>query len=44
MFDSIGHPIIYLRRERIGEIGIGDLKTGEWRFLEDKEINILKDL
>jgi 23S rRNA pseudouridine2605 synthase len=44
MFDYIKHTVIKLKREKIGEIGLGKLKIGHWRYLNDKEINYLKKL
>lgn len=44
MFDAIGHPVLYLKRIRIGNIKLGDLKSGEWRYLTSREIRILKEL
>lgn len=35
---NIGHPVLKLKRIRIGNIRIGDLKPGEYRFLSKKEI------
>ncbi|MDI6605168.1 MAG: pseudouridine synthase [Thermoanaerobacteraceae bacterium] len=44
MFDYIKHTVIKLKREKIGEIGLGKLKIGHCRYLNDKEINYLKKL
>lgn len=44
MCASVGHEVIKLSRIRIGKIGLGTLKTGEWRFLTDSEIKYLKAL
>ncbi len=44
MCSAIGHEVIRLKRIRIGEIGLGELKTGEWRYLKDSEIEYLKAL
>jgi len=44
MFDAINHPVIYLRRERIGNLRLGSLRPGEWRYLSNMEINHLKQL
>ncbi|HHU49042.1 MAG: pseudouridine synthase [Caldicoprobacterales bacterium] len=38
MFEAIGHPVIYLRRERIGNLTLGELNTGLWRYLSHKEV------
>lgn len=42
MCDAIGHPVIRLRRVRIGPIADTRLKTGHWRELTAKEITALK--
>jgi len=44
MCSAIGHDVIRLRRIKIGDIGLGGLKTGEWRYLKDSEIRYLKKL
>jgi 23S rRNA pseudouridine2605 synthase len=44
MFEAIGHPVIYLRRESFGGLRIKDMSPGEWRKLTDEEIKKLKSL
>jgi 23S rRNA pseudouridine2605 synthase len=44
MFDAIGHPVVRLRRVRIGPITDARLKPGEFRELTDKEVRALKGL
>ena len=44
MCSAIGHEVIRLTRTNIGKISIGDLKTGQWRYLTANEIKYLKDL
>lgn len=39
MFDLVSHPVKYLKRIRIGKIHLGDLNTGEFRYLTNQEIN-----
>ena len=41
IFDSIGHPVIKLKRIRYGNLNVDDLRYGEYRELSLKEI---KDL
>jgi len=43
MCSAIGHEVIRLKRIRIGKIGLGALKPGEWRKLSEPEINYLKE-
>lgn len=42
MCESIGHPIIHLRRDAIGDLKLEGLRIGEWRYLTEKEIEYLK--
>ncbi len=42
-FFRIGHPVIKLKRIAIGPIRDRYLKPGEWRFLTQREVEILKD-
>lgn len=44
MCSAIGHDVLKLKRIRIGRIGLGSLKTGEWRYLTDSEIEYLKHM
>ncbi|MGN1317788.1 MAG: pseudouridine synthase [Lachnospirales bacterium] len=44
MCDAIHTPVIKLKRVGIGEIKLGDLKVGKYRFLNDDEIKYLKSL
>ena len=42
MFARIGHPVAKLRRVRIGPLGLGNLKPGEYRVLSQPEIERLR--
>ncbi len=44
MCQAARHPVASLRRIAEGEIYLGDLKKGSWRYLTDKEIRYLKEL
>jgi 23S rRNA pseudouridine2605 synthase len=44
MCESIGHPVLFLQRISVGKIVLGDLKKGHWRYLNENEINYLKNL
>lgn len=45
MCKAIMHPVITLRRISVGEIILSsDLKKGQWRYLNDTEIQYLKNL
>jgi 23S rRNA pseudouridine2605 synthase len=42
MFEKIGHPVLRLKRVRIGPIRLGKLAPGEFRKLETRELDQLK--
>ncbi|MEA4825050.1 MAG: pseudouridine synthase [Clostridium sp.] len=44
MCEKIGHPVIALKRISVGNIKLGNLRRGEWRYLDENEINYLKNL
>lgn len=39
---SLGHPVRRLVRQRIGPIELGDLSSGSWRYLTDREVAALR--
>ena len=41
MFKGVGHPVIRLKRVRIGNLRLGNLPSGEYRFLTPEEISEL---
>lgn len=44
MCQAARHPVSTLRRVAEGELYLGDLKKGSWRYLTNKEIQYLKEL
>jgi 23S rRNA pseudouridine2605 synthase len=42
MFAELGYDVIRLRRVRYGPIRLGDLPAGEWRELDERELNALR--
>ena len=44
MFEAVGKKVLHLTRIRQGNLTLGSLKTGEWRYLTAKEIQYLEDL
>lgn len=44
MCEKIGHPVTSLKRIAIGDLELGTLKKGCWRFLNDNEIEYLKKI
>ena len=44
MCEAINKKVLALHRSKIGNIGVKDLKLGEWRYLTPKEVeSIIKD-
>lgn len=41
VFKLLGHPVIYLKRLRVGPIKLGNLKKGKYRHLTKKELSTL---
>ena len=41
MFKAVGYPVIHLKRVRIGNLRLGNLPSGEYRFLTPEEISEL---
>ena len=41
MFKAVGHPVIRLKRTRIGNLALGNLPQGQHRFLTPQEITAL---
>lgn len=44
MIESLGRRVMFLKRMAIGELRVGGLKRGEWRYLTDDEVSYLKSL
>ena len=44
MFKAVGHPVIGLKRTRIGNLRLGNLRQGQYRFLTESEITALMEL
>ena len=42
MFEAVGHPVDRLVRVRFGPIDLGDLPTGRWRRLGERDIDALR--
>jgi pseudouridine synthase len=41
LFGVIGHPVITLRRAKLGPLDLGDLPEGQWRELSEAEVRTL---
>ena len=39
---DLGHPVRRLIREKIGPLVLGDLPSGQWRYLTEREVSDLK--
>jgi 23S rRNA pseudouridine2605 synthase len=44
MLEAVGHPVIKLMRVKMGPLTLGSLAPGEFRFLTDREANVLREL
>ena len=44
MFKAVGHPVIRLKRTRIGNLRLGSLRQGAYRFLAASEVKALMEL
>lgn len=42
MCDAVDHPVVSLRRVKLGPLDVGRLKPGEWRALEAQEVEALR--
>ena len=41
MLEAVGHKTLRLKREGYGPLSLGELKSGQWRFLTDREVDDL---
>ena len=44
MCEAIGKKVLALHRTKIGNINVKNLKLGEWRYLNQKEVKSLLDI
>jgi 23S rRNA pseudouridine2605 synthase len=44
MLEAVGHPVLKLTRIKMGPLSLGDLASGEFRYLTDHEANALREL
>jgi len=44
MLEAVGHATLLLRRVRIGNISLGELPLGQWRYLTEDELAALRKL
>ena len=44
MFETVGKEVEFLKRVAVGDLRLGGLKRGEYRFLNDYEVEYLKNL
>lgn len=42
MFEAVGHRVLHLKRDGFGGMRLGNLQTGKWLFLTQKEVESLK--
>jgi 23S rRNA pseudouridine2604 synthase len=43
MCEAFGYNVVRLERIRIGKIKLENLKSRRWRYLDEKEIKLLKE-
>lgn len=41
MCEAINKKVLALHRSKIGDIGVKDLKIGNWRYLNQKEVEYI---
>jgi len=41
MFEAVGHPVLQLKRIAYGQLELGGLKPGEYRYLSPDDINMI---
>lgn len=41
MCEAVGHPVLRLKRTAVGGLKLGELKPGEWRYLNEQEIRLI---
>ncbi len=44
MFESVGKEVEFLKRVAVGELHLGGLQRGAYRFLNEKELEYIKNL
>jgi 23S rRNA pseudouridine2605 synthase len=42
MLEALGHPVRHLHRSRYGGLTLGELGPGQWRELDDDEVELLR--
>ena len=43
MFEAIGHPVLALKRTAYGQLELGGLGPGKYRFLAPRDIKFIFD-
>ena len=43
MLEAVGHKTLRLKREKYGQLELGEMKPGEWRYLTEEEIRRLDE-
>ena len=44
MFEAVGHEVRALRRIKVGNLTLGNLEKGQFRYLTDDDVEYLKKL
>ena len=37
MLEAVGREVVFLKRVRVGNVSLGDMKSGHWRYLSEEE-------
>jgi len=43
MLAAVGHKVVALKRTRVGPLTLGELPPGEWRYLTEEEVQLLRE-
>jgi 23S rRNA pseudouridine2605 synthase len=41
MFEAVGHPVLQLKRTAYGQLNLGKLRPGKYRFLSTGDIKMI---
>ncbi len=44
MFETVGKEVLFLKRSAVGDLRLGGLARGKWRYLTEREVDLLKRL
>ncbi|HHY64538.1 MAG TPA: rRNA pseudouridine synthase [Clostridiaceae bacterium] len=44
MCEAVGHPVLDLKRIAIGKLSLGNLQPGEWRYMTQQEVELVRGI